>query len=320
MTRAALAAAAVAVALLAALSMAVGSGDVSWRRLFDDPAAMDLLLISRWPRTAALILGGAAMAVSGLILQHLTRNRFVEPATAGTVSSAGLGLLVAGIVWPAAPVMAKMAAATLFALAGTGLFLLMIARLPLRSSLLVPLVGIMLGAVVGAATMFLAVRFEMLQSLVGWLAGDASAILRGRYEVLWLAGALTAAAYAVADRFAVAGLGRDVAVGLGLDYRTTLFLGLAMVAAVNGVVTVVIGALPFIGLIVPNLVSIMRGDTVRANIPWIALLGGGLVLACDIVGRLLRQPYEIPVGTVLGVVGAGLFLAVLLRERDHARA
>lgn len=318
-SRLALPAALMAVVLLSALSMAVGTGDIPWRRLLTDPGAGDLLLITRWPRTAALLLAGMSMALCGLIMQQLTQNRFVEPGTAGTVSSAGLGLLVMGIFWPAAPVAVKMLAATGFALAGTALFLLIVSRLPLRSSLLVPLVGIMLGAVVGAATVFLAVRFEMLQSLVGWMAGDFSAVLRGRYEVLWLSGGLMLLAYAVADRFAVAGMGRDVAVTLGLNYRATLALGLAIVAAVNGMVTVVIGTLPFLGLIVPNLVSLMRGDSVRGNIPWVCVLGGGIVLACDIVGRVVRAPYEVPVGTVLGVFGALLFLGVLLTDRAHAR-
>lgn len=320
MKRLALPGAVLVVILLAGLSLAIGNSDIHWARLFSGHGAMDVLLISRWPRTAALILSGMSMGVCGLIMQQLTQNRFVEPGTAGTVSSASLGLLIMAIFWPAAPIVAKMGIASLFALAGTGLFLMIVRRLPLHSSLLVPLVGIMLGAVIGALTVFLAVRFEMLQTLVAWLSGDFSAILRGRYEVLWLAGILTILAYGCADQFAVAGMGRDVAVNLGLNYRTTLVLGLAIVAAVNGVVTVVIGTLPFLGLIVPNLVSLMRGDNIRSNIPWICLLGAGIVLLCDVVGRLVRQPFEIPVGTVLGVLGAVLFLMVLFSDRSHARA
>lgn len=307
------------VAVLAALSLAVGNSDVQWGRMLADPRAADIVLISRWPRTAALILCGVAMSVSGLIMQLLTQNRFVEPATAGAVPSAGLGLLLTGILWPAAPVAVKMATAGTCALAGTALFLVIISRLSLRTSLVVPLVGIMLGAVIGAVTTFVAVRFEMLQSLVVWMSGDFSVVLRGRYEVLWLVGGLTVLTYLIADRFAVAGMGRDVAVSLGLDYRVTVILGLAIVAAVCGVVTVVVGTLPFLGLIVPNLISLLWGDNIRRNIPWICLTGAGIVLACDVFGRLVRHPYEIPVGSILGVAGAALFLLVLLKDSGHAR-
>lgn len=307
------------VAALAGASLFVGGSTIDWHALAGGgAAALDVLLISRWPRTAALILCGASVGVCGLIMQMLTQNRFVEPATAGTTPSAGLGILLVGILWPSAPVALKMAVASLCALAGTGLFLLVLRRLTLRSSLLVPLVGIMLGAVIGAATTFIALRFEMLQSLIAWTSGDFSAVLRGRYELLWTVGALTLLAYVVADRFAVAGMGREVSINLGLNYRTTMIVGLGIVAVVTGVVTVVVGALPFLGLIVPNLVSLVRGDNIRGNIPWIALTGSGILLACDVIGRLVIHPFEIPVGPILGVVGAGAFLAVLLKGRSHA--
>lgn len=313
-------AASVVVVALAVLSLAIGSSGITWDDIVHDPQAREILFISRWPRTAALVLCGIAMSVSGLIMQMLTQNRFVEPSTAGTVPSAGLGILLMGLLWPGAPVMVKMLVASACAMAGTGLFLILIGRLSLRSSLLVPLVGIMLGAVIGAVTTFIAVRYEMYQSLVAWMSGDFSAVLRGRYEVLWLVGLLAVLTYAVADRFAVAGMGRDVAVGLGLNYRATVILGLMIVASVNGVVTVVIGTLPFLGLIVPNLISLMFGDNLRRNIPWICLLGAGIVLACDIVGRVVHAPYEIPLGSILGVVGAAVFLVVLLKDRSHAQA
>lgn len=306
------------VAMLAIASMLAGGSDVSWRHLFSDPAARDIVLISRWPRTAALILSGVAMSVGGLIMQLLTQNRFVEPATAGTVPAASLGLLLMGIFWPAAPVVTKMVAASFCSLLGTGLFLMIVSRISLRSSLLIPLVGIMLGAVITAATTFIAVRFEMLQSLYAWLSGDFSIVLRGRYELLWMVGGLTVVTYIIADRFAIAGMGRDISVNLGLDYRTTVIVGLAIVAVVNGVVTVIVGTLPFLGLIVPNLISLMRGDNIRRNIPWICLSGSGIVLLCDTVGRVVRYPYEIPAGSILGVFGAATFLLVLSMERRNA--
>ncbi len=306
------------VAALATVSLFVGVSDVSLESLLSnapEDRPMQVLLISRIPRTLALILAGSALAVSGLIMQMLARNRFVEPSTAGTVESASLGLLVVTIFAPGWPLLAKMAVAAVFALAGTAVFMRLLAAIPLRSPLVVPLVGIMLGGVIAAVTTFFAYRYDLLQTLGAWTMGDFSGVLRGRYEMLWLAGGLTVAAWLVADRFTVAGLGEAFTTNLGLDYRRVLTLGLSIVAMVTAVVVVTAGAIPFLGLIVPNLVSAWMGDHMRRSIPWIALLGAGLVLASDIVGRLIRFPYEIPIGTVFGVAGSLIFLWLLLGRR-----
>lgn len=307
------------VSFLTLTSLVVGSNSIGITQLLADPTAWDLLTLSRIPRTVALLLCGMAMSVCGLIMQMLTQNRYVEPATAGAVQSAGLGILIITILWPAAPVLARMGVASLCSLLGTGLFLLILQRLSLRATLIVPLVGIMLGAVISAVTVFIAVRFDLLQSLSAWTSGDFSGVMKGRYELLWLVGALTLLTYFVADRFAVAGMGREFAVNLGLNYRKVMLLGMSIVAIVSGVVVVVIGALPFLGLIVPNIVSLILGDNVRQNIPWIALLGGGIVVSCDLVGRLLVHPFEIPAGSILGVIGAVVFLFVILREQLYVR-
>jgi len=306
-----------AVLLLAIASLFIGVSDVSLPALLSSAPAdrpMQVLLISRVPRTLALILSGVAMAVAGVIMQMLARNRFVEPSTAGTVESASLGILVVTIFAPGLPLIGKMLAASVFALAGTALFMRILKEIPLRSVLMVPLVGIMLGGVISSATAFFAYRYDLLQTLGNWTLGDFSGVLRGRYELLWLAAGLTGIAYIAADRFTVAGLGEDFTTNLGLDYRRVLTLGLSIVAMVTAVVVVTVGAIPFLGLIVPNLVAMAMGDNIRRSIPWIAVTGAGFVLACDIVGRVIRFPYEIPIGTVFGVVGSALFLYLLLRR------
>ncbi|MEZ0172310.1 ABC transporter permease [Microvirga sp. TS319] len=306
--------------VLGLISLLIGVGDVSLSALFspqEGQQAAQILLISRIPRTLALILAGTAMAVAGTIMQMLTRNRFVEPSTAGTVESASLGLLVVTLFAPEAPVLVKMLVASGFALAGTALFLRILKRVPLRSVMTVPLVGIMLGGIVGAITTFFAYRFDLLQSVNAWTTGDFSGVLRGRYELLWVASALTIFAYLAADRLTLAGMGRDFATNLGLRYRSIVSLGLVIVAMVTATIVVTVGMLPFLGLIVPNIVSLVIGDNMRRSLPWVALLGAGLVLICDIVGRLAYYPYEIPIGTVMGIVGSGLFLFLLLRGRER---
>ena len=309
-----------AIASLALVSLLIGAGDVSLAALFspqDGARTTQILLISRIPRTLALILAGMAMAVAGTIMQMLTQNRFVEPSTAGTVESASLGLLTTTLLAPDLSVIGKMLAAAAFALAGTALFLRLLRLVPLRSTLTVPLVGIMLGGVISAITAFFAYRFDLLQSLNAWTTGDFSSILRGRYELLWVAFALTILAYAAADRLTLAGMGRDFTTNLGLRYRTVVSFGLVIVSMVTATIVVTVGMLPFLGLIVPNVVSMMIGDNMRRSLPWVAMLGAGLVLACDIIGRVVYYPYEVPIGTIMGIVGSALFVVLLLKGRER---
>ncbi|AIA71363.1 ABC transporter permease [Pectobacterium atrosepticum] len=304
-------------ACMVVVSLFVGAGQLNIQAVWNDPEMRDIFFISRVPRTLALLLAGSAMSVAGLIMQLLTQNRFVEPSLAGTTQSASLGLLVVMIVVPGATIITKMVVASLFALAGTFLFMMLLQRIVLKSALVVPLVGIMLGAVISSITTFGAMYFDLLQALGSWESGDFSGVLQGRYELLWLVGVLTLVACWIADRFTVAGMGREFSVNVGLNYRQVMLMGLSIIAIVSGVVVVVVGSLPFIGLIVPNLISMMLGDNVRKTIPWVCLLGGGLVLCCDIISRVIRYPFEIPVSVVLGVIGAAVFLLLLLSQKRH---
>ncbi|MFL4475487.1 ABC transporter permease [Paeniglutamicibacter sp. MACA_103] len=306
------------VGLLAVASLFVGVSDVTLPQLLaGDDQAWDLLWISRLPRTLAVVLAGTAVAVAGLIMQLMVRNRFVEPSTVGTVESATLGILVVTVLIPAAPIMMKMGVASVFALGGTALFLAVLGRLPVRNTLLVPIVGIMLGGVIGSVTTFFAYRYDLLQTLSNWMIGDFSGVLRGRYELLWIVAALTLAGYLAADRFTVAGLGADFTTNLGLNHKSIMRLGLVLVSLISAVVVTTVGAVPFLGLIVPNIVSLLFGDNLRRAVPWTALFGAGFVLVCDIIGRTIRFPYEVPVGMVMSVLGAAVFLALLLRTRKR---
>lgn len=308
------------VAVLAIWSIFVGVTDMSigelWRSGWNDEQ-VQVLIESRLPRTIALVLAGAAMATSGSILQMLVRNRFAEPSTVGTAEAAKLGFLIVLLLFPEASIPARLAAAAAFAFLTTAFFMRMLRDVPLQSTLVVPLVGILLGGVINAAASFLAYRYDLMQSLASWSNGDFSMILRGRYELLWLSLGMTLLAYVYADRFTVAGLGENISTNLGLRYRSVLTLGLIIVSVSTAVVIVTAGMIPFLGLVVPTLVSLTMGDNVRRTLPWVALLGAGLVLACDIAGRILNAPYEIPVGTMLGVIASGLFLYLLLRKHDR---
>ncbi|WP_254910393.1 ABC transporter permease [Gulosibacter sp. 10] len=280
----------------------------------------EFLWITRIPRTVALVLAGASMAMAGLVMQLMTQNRFVEPSTVGTTEWAGLGLLLTYAVWPGAGVMTKMVVAIVFAFIGTMIFFAFLRRVTLKSSLIVPIVGIMFGAVIGAVSTFIAMQLNLLQVIGAWFQGRFGGIEVGRYEPLWIVLAVAILIVIIADRFTVAGLGKEVATNVGLNYERVVLLGVGLVSIVTGVVTVVIGNLPFIGLIVPNIVSMVRGDNLRTNIPWVFLAGIWIVTVCDLIGRVVIMPFEVPVSLVLGVVGAAVFILMLVNQRkpNHA--
>ena len=304
-----LVAAAVVGALLVG-SLLIGEYDV-----FNAQDGIDMFSITRVPRTIALVLAGAAMAMCGLVMQMLTQNRFVSPTTTGTTEWAGLGLLFVMVVFPGATVMGRMVGAVVFSFVGAMVFFFFLQRVSLRSSLIVPIVGIMLGAVVSAVSTFVALQTDMLQQLGVWFAGSFTSVYKGQYEVLWVVLLVVVGVFLLADRLTLAGLGEDFATSVGMNYRRIVLVGTIMVAIAVGVVTVVVGNLPFLGLIVPNIVSMIRGDDLRSNLPWVCLVGIATVAACDLLARTLISPFEIPVSVVLGIVGAVVFVVLIVRNR-----
>lgn len=302
-------------------SLAVGVADV---RLSDlllfrlTPEQWQILTVSRVPRLLAILLAGSALSVAGLIMQRITQNRFVSPSTSGTVESAVLGILIATLLFGQTGLLTKMAIAIVTAVAGTAVFLKLLEHIRHSDPIVVALVGMMFGAVVTAVTVFIAFRRDLLQFLDIWTTGSFSGVMQGRYEPLFAVLAMGVVGYLFADRFTVVGMGEAFATNLGISYRTTLYVGLMVVSVTAAVVVVVVGAIPFLGLIIPNVVSLVLGDNVRVVLPATALTGAGFVLVCDVVGRLVRYPYEIPVITVAGVVGGVVFLVLILKTAKGA--
>lgn len=300
-------------------SLFVGVIDIGITRFLDDPESLKILLVSRLPRTVAIILTGASMAVAGLVMQMIVCNRFVEPMTAGAGQGAALGVLLASIFLPASSIFIKILIACLTSLLGSACFILIIRRLPPHQPLLIPLVGLIYSGIIGAIVIFIGYQTDLLQYVEIWLTGEFSGILQGRYELLWIAGILTIVAYIVADQFAILGLGRDVSINLGLRYKDIVRLGLIIISIITAITVVTVGIIPFVGLVVPNIISRWLGDNLRQTLPITALMGANFVLISDLIGRILRHPFEIPVGTIFGIIGAFAFLWFLYGRKSHAR-
>jgi len=299
-----------AVIILGIISLLTGVYDIRGKE-----DGMDMFFITRIPRTASLMLTGAAMAMSGLVMQLITQNRLVEPTTTGTIEWAGLGLVFVYLLFPAPTLILRMTGAIIFSFIGTMIFFLFLRRVKLRSSLIVPIIGIMLGAVISAVSTFIGLAFNMSQNIESWFVGSFASIQVGRYEYLWLIVIITILIFVYADRLTLAGLGEDVTTSLGVSYNKIILIGTALIAVAVGIVAAVIGNLPFLGLIVPNIVSMFRGDDLRSNLPWVCVFGMGALLLSDIISRTIIMPFEVPVSLILGTVGAIVFIVILLRRR-----
>src|SRR5699024_8143396 len=158
-------------------------------------------------------------------------------------------------------------------------------QVTLRSSLIVPIIGIMLGAVVSSVSTFVALQFDALQNLGVWFAGSFTSVLRGQYEVLWVVALVGVAVFMVADRLSVAGVGEAFGANVVLDYQRGLLMRAGLVAVATGVVTEGVGNLPLLCMIVPHMVSMVRVVGVRSDLPGVALLDFAIVLLCDRVAR-----------------------------------
>ncbi|RMC35744.1 iron chelate uptake ABC transporter family permease subunit [Paracoccus alkanivorans] len=312
------AAATVVLVILMLASLLIGVAQVDLLAAWRDPYAMLVLMESRLPRTLAVLLTGAALSVAGVVIQSLVRNRFVGPDTSGTAEGAALGLLAITILVPGSPIWLRMIAASASAMVTTALFLAVIRRLPVREVMLVPIAGLVLSGVLGAIVTFVGWQADLMQYVGTWLmTGEFSGVIAGRYELLWIAGLAAALAWFAADRLAILSLGDQVATGLGLSTATVMRLGLTVVAVVTAMVVTTVGMIPFIGLVVPNLVARVMGDNLRASLPVVAVSGALLLLTCDLVARLAVYPFELPVGLILGILGGGIFLWLLHHRPAH---
>ncbi|MCE1116826.1 MULTISPECIES: ABC transporter permease [Pseudomonas] len=303
--------------LLCLASLAVGARELAWSQLLTLHGDTWLTLTaSRLPRLAALILVGIGLAVCGVILQQIVRNRFVEPGTCGALDAARLGILLSLGLAPTAGVPVQMLFALGLCFAASLVFVAIIRRIRARNAVLVPVIGLMYGGVLSALAEFYAYRFNLLQSMQGWLLGDFSKVVQGRYELIYLILPIIALTYLYAHRFTLVGMGEGMATSLGLNYSANVALGLILVAVTVAASVITVGAIPFVGLVVPNLIALRHGDNLRRTLPLVALGGAALLLVCDLAGRLLIYPFEVPIGLTAGGLGGLIFLGLILwRQR-----
>ncbi|NVJ57855.1 MAG: ABC transporter permease [Vibrionaceae bacterium] len=306
-----------ALIVLSVVSLFVGIGKLNLPLLLSGNAdSWDLLFTSRIPRLAAVLLAGAGLSIAGLIMQQISQNRFASPSTSGTIECAMLGYVLSLVFFGNGNQLWLIFAVSM---GGTLLFVQFINRIQFKNAVFVPLVGIIFGNVVDSLAIFVAYKYDAVQNLSSWTVANFANLLQGDYELLYVAIPFAIFSYLYATRISAVGLGKDFAVNLGLNYQQVLIIGVLLVSVMSASVVMIVGMLPFLGLIVPNLVSRFYGDNLRRNIPLTALLGALIVLCCDLAGRLIIFPYEIPISTIISILGGSVFIFFILKGERHAR-
>lgn len=311
---------AVGLVFLSVISLFVGVIDLDVPSLLSGNwDQWEIFLLSRLPRLLAILCTGVGMSVAGLIMQQLCMNKFVAPTTGATISSAKFGILLALLFMPNSTLWSRAIFAFVMATLGTWVFVWFIQRIQFRDVVMVPLVGIMFGNVIGGITNYLAYQYEMTQALSTWEVGHFSLVVQGRYELVYLAVPMVILAFLFANHFNIVGMGKDFSRNLGVPYNLVLFGGLTIAAMITAAVVVVVGAISYIGLIVPNVVAMFKGDRIRGTLVDTALFGAIFVLGCDVIARTVIAPYELPIELVVGILGSVIFIALLLYRLNHGR-
>ena len=114
-------------------------------------------------------------------------------------------------------------------------------------------------------------------------------------------------------------MGKDFSKNLGIPYNRILFLGITIAAMITASVIVVVGSISYVGLIVPNIVAMFKGDKIKGTLIDTALFGALFVLICDVIGRIVIMPYELPIELIIGIVGSVLFVFLLLYRLKNGR-
>lgn len=304
---------------LALTSLLLGAADVSFAGLFSgDEHAYDIYVISRIPRLIAIVLAGAGLSIAGLVMQQIMQNRFASPSTTGTIDCALLGYVVGLILLQQASQWSYLTVIFGFAVFGTLLFVRFLQQIQFKNVVLVPLIGIVYGNVISALTTFLAYKHDLVQTMSSWSVANFASVLQGNYEILFLAVPACILAYYYASQFSAASIGHSFAKNIGLDYQKVVFIGVVLIANSTASVVMIVGVIPFLGLIVPNVVSLFMGDNMKKILPWTAYWGVILVLSCDILGRLLIFPYEMPISMIISIFGGVVFIYLVVKDKANA--
>lgn len=306
------------------ISVAVGAADISlgtvWEAVvrFDARSAHHQVIWQlRIPRALMAAFVGAALAVSGAIMQGMTRNPLASPGLLGITAGSSFAIVLSFAMFPGASYYMLMVFSFLGACLGAALVygtaaLARSGLTPVGLALAGAAVSAMLGSLGGALNIY----YELAEDLLFWYAGGVAGVTWLHVDTMfpWVAAGLVGSLL-LSRSITILSLGEDVAAGLGLKSAKVKIAGSLTVLVLTGAAVSTAGAIGFVGLIIPHMTRYLIGVDYRWVIPCSAVLGGLLLVAADIVARLVNPPFETPVGVLTAVIGVPFFLYLARRER-----
>ncbi len=306
-----------------ALSIRFGASDLTYKGIWDalfhydeTNSAHVILHELRLPRAIAGLLVGAALAVSGAIMQGVTRNALAEPSILGVTAGAGFMLSIAYAVTKAP----DFSTLVLFSFIGAGAGAALVFTLTAIGKggitpVKLALAGSAITAMLSALSTTIGLKYDVAKDISFWYAGGLSSIQPIHVQVavpFIVAGLLLA--FFLSKSISVMSLGEEVAKGLG--QRTTLIriLCTIVVLLLTGAAVSIAGIIGFVGLVVPHIVRAIVGVDYRWIIPVSAIVGGCLLLFADILGRIIMSPFETPVGAITAIIGVPFFLYLARKD------
>jgi iron complex transport system permease protein len=290
--------------------------------LLDVPVSMQqeaIFWTIRLPRVALGVLAGAALAVSGALLQGVFRNPLADPGLIGVSSGAALGAVAVIVLGISSLGLMTLPLAAFLTGTATTFFVYRLAQRHGRTDVAtLLLVGLALNAMAGAATGLLTYLADdaQLRSIVFWTMGGLGGAL---WETVLVAAPWIAVSLALAPRLGRAlnlfALGETEARHLGIEIEQVKRAAILLSALATGTAVALVGPIGFIGLIVPHIVRLIAGPDHRLLLPACALGGASLLVLADLVARTMTAPAEVPVGLITACAGGPFFLALILRAR-----
>jgi len=311
--------------ILIILSLSIDARrDVNLLTLFKfSPETVEILLISRIPRTLTIILSASALSVGGLIMQSIAKNKLVSPGIIGTTQAATIGVLIAHLFFPGMALWVQFIFSFITSLVASFVFIWFLNKIQFKNEVYVPLIGMMFGALISSVSVMLAQSTNTLQFLNSIGVGSFTNKTIGTFEMIFFVVPALIMAVIYTSEFNIVSLGKDFSNNLGVNYNKVIMIGIMIVSVITASTFIVVGPLPFLGLIIPNLVSLYYGDHLKKSIFDLMILGSIFVLVCDIIARsalylITGYNFEVAVGFVMGIIGAVIFLYLLLRKTKDA--
>jgi iron complex transport system permease protein len=310
------------------LSIVTGAADISAATVWEAIVAYDPVAVQhytviqiRLPRAAAAFIVGASFAVSGAIMQGITRNPLASPGLMGVSAGAGLGVVAAFAFWPAlnyhqvilmSMIGSALGTLTVYAIGS----LASIGEGSARSHIRFALAGSAIGGLFGALSQGIEVYFGLITNVMYWYAAGVAGVkwLETQIMLPWFAAGIVLA-LAISRSITLLGLGDEVAAGLGQKVLWVKGLSSLCIFLLVGAAVAVAGPVGFIGLIIPHITRYLIGIDYRWVIPCSAVLGGLLLLTADMLSRLVHPPFETPVGILTSLLGVPFFIYLARRAK-----